>query len=174
MNHFGIFFTALLLAGPGLLAQDEKPREAEGQATAKQAASSLRGGDYESAREDFSSLLKASPGDEGLARGLARAWAATGGYAKALDVLKAAPKWESSTKLQAEAGRVCLRTGKLDVAEALFRRAIELDGGNVTALNRLGETLSQRGRGKAAAKIGHDVGAVYQALSFQPAAALAA
>ena len=69
MNHFGVFFTALLLAGPGLLAQDEKPREAEGQATAKQAASSLRGGDYESAREDFSSLLKASPEDEGLARG---------------------------------------------------------------------------------------------------------
>ncbi|MEC9350406.1 MAG: tetratricopeptide repeat protein, partial [Planctomycetota bacterium] len=111
MNHFGVFFTVLLLSGPGLLAQDEKPRETEGQAAAKQAASSLRGGDYESAREDFSSLLKASPGDESLARSLARAWAATGGYQEALDVLKAAAKWESSTKLQAEAGKICLRTG---------------------------------------------------------------
>ena len=105
MNHFGIFFTALLLAGPGLLAQDENPREAAGQATAKQAASSLRGGDYESAREDFSFLLKVFPADEGLARGLARAWAATGGYEKARDVLKAAPKWDSAAKLQAAAGR---------------------------------------------------------------------
>jgi len=174
MNHFGIFFTVLLLCGPGLLAQDEKPRETEEQATAKQAASSLRGGDYESAREDFSSLLKTSPGDEGLARSLARAWAATGGYQEALDVLKAAAKWESSTKLQAEAGKICLRTGKLDAAESLFRKAIELDGGNVTALNRLGETLSQRGRGKEAAKIWNDVIDVYQELSFQQAEELEA
>ena len=158
-----------LLGFTGLFAQDEKLPGKEPVASGEGATQLLRQGDYEGAREDFSARLKAAPADSAAALGLARAWAATGGYAKALEVLQGAGKWESSTALRAEAGRIRLQTGKLEEAEKLFRKALELDGGNVTALNRLGEVLAQRGKKEEAVKSWNKVIDVYQALSFKEA-----
>ena len=163
-----------LLGFSGLFAQDEKLPEKEPAAAGAEAAGRLRRGDYEGAREDFAARLKADPDDGAAALGLARAAAATGGYEEALAVLQGAAKWESSSALQTEAGKISLKTGKLEQAEALFRKAIELDGDNVTALNRLGEALSQRGRREEAQKSWNEVIDVYQGLSFKEAEALAA
>ena len=148
------FLAVLVLAVPFLSAQEEEPAGADEPIGAGDARAKLRRGDYEGAREDFAALLKVDPDDSAAALGLARAAAATGGWEKALTVLQGAAKWESSTALQTEAGKIRLQTGKLDRAEALFRKALDLDGDNVTALNRLGEVLSLRGFGKRLRKPG--------------------
>ena len=174
IDSLSAFLAVLVLAGPVLCAQEEKPAGAEEPVGAGGASEKLRKGDYEGAREDFAALLKAAPEDSAAALGLARAWAATGGYEKALGVLLGASKWESSTALQTEAGKTHLQTGKLEQAEALFRKAIELDGDNVTALNRLGEVLNLRGLRGEAEKVWNEVIDVYQGLSFKEAEELEA
>ena len=169
------FLAVLVLAVPVLSAQEEKLAEADESIEAGDAPAKLGRGDYEGAREDFAARLKADPDDSAAALGLARGWAATGGYKEALGVLQGASKWESSTALQTEAGKIHLQTGKLEQAEALFRKAIELDGDNITALNRLGEVLSLRGLGKQAEKTWNEViDRVYQGLTADEAEALKA
>ena len=169
------FLAVLVLAVPVLSAQEEKLAEADESIEAGDVPAKLGRGDYEGAREDFAARLKADPDDSAAALGLARGWAATGGYKEALGVLQGASKWESSTALQTEAGKIRLQTGKLEQAEALFRKALELDGDNVTALNRLGEVLSLRGLGKQAEKTWNEViDRVYQGLTADEAEALEA
>lgn len=175
IDSLRVFLAVLVLAVPVLSAQEEEPAGADEPIGAEDARAKLRRGDYEGAREDFAALLKADPDDSVAALGLARASAATGGWEKALTVLQGASKWESSTALQTEAGKIHLQTGKLEQAEALFRKAIELDGDNVTALNRLGEVLSLRGLGKQAEKTWNEViDRVYQGLTADEAEALEA
>ncbi len=170
----GTLALVLLLGFTGLSAQDDKLPGNEPADSGAEAASLLRQGDYEGAREGFAARLKTEPEDSAAALGLARAWVATGGYEKALAVLQGSGKWPSSTELQAEAGRIRLQTGRLEEAEALLRKAVELDRKNVTALNRLGEVLSQRGKKEEAEKTWNRVIDVYQGLSFKEAEELSA
>jgi tetratricopeptide (TPR) repeat protein len=134
----------------------------------------LRGGSYEEAIEVFREEIEKSPDDAAPVRGLAEALAETGKYDEARKALSSSKLFDKATTLRSFAGRTYLRTGMLAEAEKAFRSAIDLDGENVEALNRLGEVLHLTGRSKEATKTWNSVIDVYQGMSSAAAESLPA
>ena len=134
----------------------------------------LRAGSYEEAIATFREEVEKSPAEAAPVRGLADALAAVGKYDEALKELSSSALFESASTLQSAAGRTYLRVGQLAQAEKAFRVAIDLDDGNVEALNRLGEVLHSTGRRKEATRMWNRVIDVYQEMSSAEAEKLPA
>jgi tetratricopeptide (TPR) repeat protein len=159
--------TAFAASLPALLAELPLPDP-------DSAAGLLRRGRYEEAAAKFREEIAARTDDDRPVRGLAEALAALGRYCEALAALEASPLFVKSARLQAMAGRVLQRTGKLRPAEGALRKALELDSRHVEALNRLGEVLYASGRRKDAEVVWGRVIDVYQAMSSEEAESLPA
>ncbi|HVR75461.1 MAG TPA: tetratricopeptide repeat protein [Planctomycetota bacterium] len=133
----------------------------------------LRTGGYEEAIEGFQKLLQSDPGSVPAAIGLSRAFLAIGKTGDALRALDGVKDASASAPLLAARGRVHLVKGSLAEAEAAFRAALGAEPGNVEALNRLGETLSKRGKLEEATASWQKIVQVYEAMSVEDAERLA-
>ena len=129
----------------------------------------LRTGDYDEAAEGFKKMLAAGAGSVAAARGLASALSAQGKHAEALAAIQSAKDHAPSAPLLAAAGRIHLLRGALGEAESAFRAALAIDKESVEALNRLGETLSKKGKLEEAKAAWNDVVGIYERMSSDAA-----
>ncbi len=149
---------ALALAGPGLVFTAPLPGGAQERESADDRAGPLdvaleayQTGDYGQAVAAYRALARSGRDFPVSARGWARALAATGEYESALDALdRASARAPSGTDPDAELararGRLLYTLGRLDEAEANFRRAIEVGAGDAQlARLDLGTLLFDRG-----------------------------
>ncbi len=174
----GALWLVLLLAwGRGQLpaqdAKDEAPEADKKKVEARPLPSgpedALRTGDYDEAVEGFKKMLAADAGSVAAARGLASALSAEGKYADALAAIQSAKDSSSSAPLLAATGRIHLLRGALGEAESAFRAALAIDKESVEALNRLGETLSKKGKLEEAKTAWNDVVGIYEQMSSEAA-----
>lgn len=173
-------FAALFLLAPPrpLLGLEEEPSGAgsqdapSGQEDAKlddrdkSPKALLRRGEYEEAEVAFQKQLEEAFQPTAL-RGVVEAQVAVGKADSALKLLEERPEARSSSALLSAKGRVLLRLGRLPDAEQAFRSALELDPGNVEAVNRLGEALSRQGKTAEATERWGTIVELYQEMSFE-------
>ncbi len=132
-----------------------------GRPTLSDPARALRSGNYAEAVEGFRKEIE-SKSTSAAVRGLAEALAAQGKYTEAVETLKESSGLSKSADLLSMFGRIQLRLGALGEAEKAFRDALKLDEGHIEALNRLGETLTKRGKADEAKRFWEAIVAIYE------------
>ncbi|MXW55247.1 MAG: tetratricopeptide repeat protein, partial [Gemmatimonadales bacterium] len=149
--RFALPALALVLAAPPSGRAQEPPEAAGDGGPLAAALEAHQTGDYGQAVAAYRSAARAGREFPASARGWARALAATGEYESGLEALdraaaRAPDGADADTELARSRGRLQYALGRLDEAEATFRRAIEGRAGDAQlARLDLGRLLFDRG-----------------------------